>query len=100
MWTQALIVHAFDGSRIGCAILGAATPLTLTAAGFVPYYTYAGDLAVSGTVGPMATSGTTQSFAWQLRGVDPLCASGAGAAANSCGIHIHAGSSCVSNAPV
>jgi hypothetical protein len=95
---RAMIVHAFDGSRIGCAILGAATQLTLTAAGFVPYFTYTGGLAVAGTVGPMTTSGTTQSFVWQLTGVDPLCSSGAGSAGNSCGLHIHAGSSCVSDA--
>ena len=95
---RAMIVHAYDGSRIGCAILGAATPLTLTAGGFVPYFSYAGDLAVSGTVGPMSTAGTTQSFAWQLEGVDPLCVSGAGSAANSCGVHIHSGTSCVADA--
>ena len=95
---RAMIVHAFDGSRIGCAILGAATQLTLTAGGFVPYFTYAGDLAVAGTVGPMTTAGTTQSFAWQLSGVDPLCASGAGGAANSCGVHIHSGRTCTDNA--
>ena len=27
----------------------------LTASGFVPYYSYSGDLAVGGTVGPMTT---------------------------------------------
>ena len=95
---QAMIVHAYDGSRIGCAILGAATPLTLTAGGFVPYFSYTGDMAVSGTVGPMTTAGTTQSFYWSLTGADPLCSSGAGTESNSCGIHIHAGSSCVSDA--
>ena len=82
---RAMIVHAYDGSRIGCAILGAATALTLTASGFVPYYTYSGDLAASGTVGPMTTVGSTQTFHYQLSGVDPACSSGAGSAANSCG---------------
>ena len=93
-----MIVHAFDGSRIGCAILGAATPLTLTAGGFMPYYSHDGDLLVSGTVGPMTTSGTTQSFYWSLSGVDPLCSSGAGTAGNSCGIHIHSGTTCTDDA--
>ena len=93
-----MIVHAFDGSRIGCAILGAATPLTLTAGGFMPYYSYTGNLGVSGTVGPMTTSGTTQSFYWSLSGVDPLCSSGAGTAGNSCGIHIHSGTTCTADA--
>ena len=82
---RAMIVHAYDGSRIGCAILGAATQLTLTAGGFVPYYSYSGSLAVSGTVGPMTTVGTTQSFFYSLSGVDPACSSGAGTDANSCG---------------
>ena len=86
---RALIVHGFDGSRIGCAILGAATQVTLTAAGFVPYFSYNGALAVSGSVGPMTTSGTTQSFYYSLSGVDPACSSGAGTAANSC-THTHA----------
>ena len=95
---RAMIVHAFDGSRIGCAILGAATPVTLTAGGFVPYYSYNGDLGVSGTVGPMTTSGTTQSFYWSLSGVDPQCSSGAGSSANSCGIHIHSGTTCTDDA--
>ena len=45
---RAMIVHAFDGSRIGCAILGAATQLVLTASGFVPYYSYEGALSVAG----------------------------------------------------
>ena len=90
---RAMIIHAYDGSRIGCAILGAATPLTITAGGFVPYFSYTGNLAVSGTVGPMTTVGTTQSFAWQLGGVDPLCSSGAGTASNSCGSMCQRGSS-------
>ena len=42
---KAFIVHDYAGGRIACAILGAvAAPLTLTAAGFVPYYSYTGPL--------------------------------------------------------
>ena len=95
---RALIVHGYGGERIGCAILGAATQVTLTAGGFVPYYTYTGNLAVSGTVGPMTTVGTTQTFAYSMSGLDPLCAGGAGSAGNSCGIHIHAESTCTAGA--
>ena len=75
-----------------------AAQVSLTAGGFVPYFSYNGELDVKGVVGPMTTSGTTQSFAYQLEGVDPECASGAGAAGNSCGIHVHSGNSCTSDA--
>ncbi|GMH83756.1 hypothetical protein TrVE_jg3504 [Triparma verrucosa] len=71
---------------------------TLTATGFVKYSGYQGFLEVSGTVGPMTTIGTTQSFGYQLAGVDNACQSGAGSAPNSCGIHIHVGTSCTSKA--
>merc|ERR1711972_832222 len=96
---RAMIIHAFDGSRIACALI---KPLVATvpsiATGFVPYYTYTGNMAVSGTVGPMTTDGVTQSFAYSLEGVDPLCENGAGTEGNSCGIHIHAGTTCAGNA--
>ena len=70
----------------------------LVAKDFVPYFDYTGVNVVYGTVGPVKTVGTTQSFAYHLSGVDPACASGPGAAPNSCGIHIHAGKSCASDA--
>ena len=80
------------------ACTATAAQVSLTAGGFVPYYSYSGSLAAAGTVGPMTTSGTTQTFAWSLSGVDPACASGAGSAGNSCGIHIHAGTTCTGDA--
>ena len=46
----------------------------------------------------MTTVGTTQTFYYQLDGVDTLCESGAGSAGNSCAIHIHTGRTCVDNA--
>ena len=46
----------------------------------------------------MTTTGVTQSFYYSLTGVDPACSSGAGTAGNSCGIHIHSGTSCTSDA--
>ena len=94
----AFVVHAYDGSRIACAILGAVSEVTLTATGFVKYYSYTGNIALGGVVGPMTTSGTTQTFYYSLTGVDPACSSGAGTAANSCGIHIHSGATCTDNA--
>ena len=46
----------------------------------------------------MTTAGTTQTAWFSLTGVDPLCSGGAGDKGNSCGIHIHEGVSCTSNA--
>ena len=80
-----MIIHAFDGSRIGCALLSDGVDATVAATAFVPYFSYSGNLVVSGSVGPMTTSGTTQTFAYALSGVDPQCSSGAGSAGNSCG---------------
>ena len=80
-----MIVHAYDGSRIGCALLSDGVDATLAASAFVPYVGYNGALAVGGSVSPMTTSGTTQTFAYSLSGVDPACSSGAGSAGNSCG---------------
>jgi len=70
----------------------------LVASGFVPYYSYTGNLAVTGRVGPVVTMGVTQTFSYSLANVDALCSAGAGSAANSCGIHIHTGTSCTNNA--
>merc|ERR1719409_256700 len=94
-----MIIHDYNGGRIACAlIMPLVTALPSQATGFVPYFDYTGNLAVSGTVGPMITEGVTQSFSYSLEGVDPACDSGAGTAGNSCGIHIHAGSTCDANA--
>ena len=78
-------------------------PGILTAAGWGPYYTYTGRLRVEGTIGPMetteSTTGFSQRFYFSLEGVDPLCSSGPGAYNNSCGIHLHRGTSCQANPP-
>ena len=81
---KAFIVHGFDGGRIGCALLGTGAGASLSAGGFVNYFSYSGSLNVSGTVGPMTTSGTEQTFSYTLAGLDTRCSSGAGTAANSC----------------
>ena len=69
----------------------------LSASDFVPYFTYTGGLAVAGTV-YITTEGTTQTLTYTLTAVDPACRAGSGAAANSCGIHIHIGTTCTENA--
>lgn len=77
------------------AVAECATPAetTLTATNFVVYPGYSGPLtAVAGSIGPVTTDGTMQSFRIDLSGVDDSCSE----AANSCGIAIHAGTSCAS----
>jgi len=65
----------------------------LSAADFVPYPGYAGDLAVSGSVS-MSTVGVVQTITYSFDGLDPACSAGAGTAGNSCGVHIHSGFTC------
>lgn len=71
---------------------------SLEAKEFVPYYSYTGNLAVAGAIGPITTSGTTQTFTYTLTNTDPACSSGAGGLSNSCGIHIHSGTTCTEHA--
>ena len=61
------------------------------------YFNYAGPLIVSGSVA-IASSAGTQLLSVRLSGVDPQCANGAGPAANSCGVHIHANPTCDADA--
>ena len=89
---RTMIIHDYSGGRVACAILYT-TALVLDASDFVPYYTFTGG-SVTGRVGPMTEVATTQTFAYTISGVDPLCSSGPGAASNSCGMHIHSGTSC------
>jgi plastocyanin len=70
----------------------------LTATDFVPYYDYDGDLAVAGTV-TVTTDGTSQTLDYSLTGTDVGCAAGADSdTANSCGVHVHQGTTCTDDA--
>jgi len=93
-----LIVHDVTGARVACGII---VPKKEIVNAFVPYYSYTGPLNVSGTVlveGQGVLANALQELHWRLDGVDPDCASGPGNASNSCGVHIHEGMDCVSNA--
>ena len=69
-------------------------PLVLQAVSFGPYFNYQGNLDVRGTVRPVATSGRRQTFRFDLQGIGPRCAGGAGPKPNSCGLHIHTAKTC------
>ena len=53
---------------------------------------------MSGNVSFKCNLPDAQEFTYSLTGVDSRCNSGAGEAANSCGMHIHAGTDCTSDA--
>lgn len=118
-----LIIHDYTGARIACAVIGGSRKLVdwagkLTEAvadratlegppanviDFVKYYGYEGPLEVSGSVRVLSYRGGTtatmlQELEWALNGVDPACSRGPGDAANSCGVHIHKGTSCEASA--
>ncbi|KAJ1453340.1 hypothetical protein M885DRAFT_498641 [Pelagophyceae sp. CCMP2097] len=61
---------------------------------FEPYFGYTGSLAAAGTGDGATFASGYVDFAYVLAGLDPDCETGASTAANSCGIHIHEGTSC------
>ena len=85
---RSVLVHARDGSRIACALLGTGLASGhMVASGFVPYYNNPG-FTVSGRLSALTRSGsTTQEMSYAFSGADPNCASGADTSVtNSCGI--------------
>lgn len=105
---RTVVVHDFLGGRVACApIMGYGSGLVprlgvmeaLQVTMFQPYYTYTGSYRVTGTVTlykkPGPTEATTGLYlGYRLNGVDTECNMGPGTAPNSCGIRVHAGSSC------
>jgi len=95
---KAVIVHDYNGGRIGCALL--ATPMAeQIAAPFSKYFSAEAELSDTAMAMSFATIYTTPDatiIQYQLMGVDSACTEGPdlSQSANSCGIHIHEGDSC------
>jgi len=88
---RTFVVHDYAGGRVSCNVIGA-TVETYTTLGTYPEY--AGTLAVTGTV-TVTYAGTEAQIEYDLDGIDASCTSPQADTANSCGIHIHAGTSCL-----
>jgi len=90
---HAVVVHAQDGTRVGCGILsegrGAARSCepekTVLQACISKYPEYDGDLYISGKV-KLRYEHEDLRFRYRLRGADTDC--------EECGIHIHSGTTC------
>merc|ERR550534_2556084 len=94
-----MIVHDSTGARVACGII---TPATLKVPAMAPYFSYTGNLRVTGDAdvhGFGVTDTAGQYLSWSLSGVDPKCKHGADSSTpNSCGVHIHHGMSCTEDA--
>jgi len=93
-----MIVHDSTGARIACGII---IPAMLQVPAMTPYFSYTGNLKVSGgadVYGFGVTNTAGQYLKWSFTGVDPQCKNGASNTPNSCGVHIHQGMNCSGNA--
>merc|ERR1719203_337211 len=93
-----MIVHDSSGAKVACGIV---IPPTMLVPDFAPYFDYEGDLKVQGPLfvtGAGVGDSAAQILSWSLVRVDPRCKTGAGERKNSCGIHIHEGTSCADDA--
>jgi hypothetical protein len=100
---RAFVLHDRSGNRVTCDIVpDFTTTASITLTEFPVYPDYEDEFDdVTGTVTLNYVSDNAVRFVYDLDGVDPDCADGADpATANSCGIHIHAGTSCVEAANV
>lgn len=88
---RAFVVHGLDGGRVACALINKEeTTTTLSSIGQYPGNS---EDSVGGTV-TLGFVDSTVSISYDLTGIDSQCTE-AGDQANSCGIHIHSGNSCI-----
>lgn len=90
---RTLIVHDSTGARIACGIIAQGHNV------FTKYFGYTGNLTVKGTAILSPGAGTdTQLLQWNLQGIDSSCTQPRSNTPNSCGIHVHKGTSCTEDA--
>lgn len=89
---RAFVLHDYQGVRIGCALLPATTDqVRLGHIGVYP--DYMGSLnSIMGMLS-LDFRATSVQLTWALQGLDPACSQKSDME-NSCGIHIHEGTSC------
>lgn len=92
---RAFVVHDATGARVACGLMvEAADPLCVGKLQTYPGYEGLFPDA-KGKITMVTVDGTTQYVEYKLNGLDTGCAGGYNAeAANSCGLHIHSGSTC------
>ncbi|CAE7488097.1 unnamed protein product [Symbiodinium natans] len=100
---RAVVVHDYDGARIGCAIIElpvVETPVEgddLYVFDFSPYPGSSSPYQPQGVVEVKSTEDDNTVLSWSLTGLDPGCSSPC-SQTNCCGIHIHEGTSCAEDA--
>ena len=93
---RAVVVHDYDGARIGCAIIElpvVETPVEgddLYVFDFSPYPGSSSPYQPQGVVEVKSTEDDNTVLSWSLTGLDPGCSSPC-SQTNCCGIHIHEG---------
>jgi len=93
VYAPCFVCNEEDPRGAFCQPCGGQTCLAI-ANDFAKLPEYGGPLSVSGTCGPIVTTGVTQTFSCELTGFDPRCSNGAGTSLYSCGIHMHSGQTC------
>ena len=93
---RAVVVHDYNGARIGCAIIELPAVETrvegdaLYVFGFSPYPGSSSPYQPQGVVEVKSTKDFKTVLSWNLTGLDPGCSSQC-SPTNCCGVHIHEG---------
>lgn len=89
---KVFVLHDYAGIKFSCTVLFPNSQLHFNQA-LGPYPGYAGEFMPKGEVWA-AFVDTKVKFAYNLKGLDPACTEPDMAVSNSCGMHIHEGTSC------